>query len=86
VKAKLLRRQKSTSEIENRIEQEEESEYCCPPTHTRISCGFEILIFTQSRPNALWLRSVSPIMSFFEQILRQFSFLLTKKKDFFPAR
>lgn len=27
VKAKLLRRQKSTSEIENRIEQEEESEY-----------------------------------------------------------
>lgn len=27
MKAKLLRRQKSTSEIENRVEQEEESEY-----------------------------------------------------------
>lgn len=31
VKAKLLRRQKSTSEIENRIEQEEESEYAVNP-------------------------------------------------------
>lgn len=41
MKAKLLRRQKSTSEIENRIEQEEESEYCHPRSDDTRYAAFE---------------------------------------------
>lgn len=97
MKAKLLRRQKSTSEIENRVEQEEESEYivtqscACYLRRLNPKPKTFIVIETFGLGNfsleVLFLRRyLGEFCAFLKQLIGYLHFCVTSRIEFSPGQ